>query len=185
MLMDWRINECIKVSRGYSRLILHWTLIMMTIILSKCAQSTSRRRSPDVLPTLACLTHKCGQQTVKEVWEKWQWQEHKNSPQAGRGSPSTTCTCRFWLLSGILAPGSADIQVFFMLPLCTSVYLGCWMTQLCGVILLKKKIMPYLVLSSLYQRLSLHTERIVQKFVVYVNEENSIFLIINGVLCCA
>ena len=151
MLMDWRINECIKVSRGYSRVILHWTLIMMTIILSKCAQSISKRRSPDVLPTLTCLTHKRGQQNSQRGLRKVTMARAKNFQPAGRGWPSTTCTCSFWLLSGILAQGSADIQVFFMLLLYTSVYLGCWMTQLCGVILLKKKIMPYPALSSLYE----------------------------------
>lgn len=43
---------------------------MMTIILSKCAQSISRRCSPDVLPTLACLTHKCGQQNSQRSLRK-------------------------------------------------------------------------------------------------------------------
>lgn len=42
----------------------------MTIILSKCAQSISRRCSPDVLPTPACLTHKRGQQNSQRSLSK-------------------------------------------------------------------------------------------------------------------
>lgn len=85
MLMDWRINECIKVSRGYSRVILHWTLIMMTIILSKCAQSISRRRSPDVLPTLACLTHKRGQQNSQRGLRKVTTAKAQEFPTSWQG----------------------------------------------------------------------------------------------------
>ena len=184
MRMDWRINECIKVSRGYSRVILHWTLIMMTIILSKCAQSISRRRSPDVLPTLACLTHKRGQQNSQRGLRKVTTAKAQEFPTSWQGITIDNLHVQFLTLvwdSGTGLSRYSGVLHAAVIHKCVSRLLND------STVWSDSPEKDHALSSSEFSvwRLSLHTERIVQKFVVYVNEENSIFLIIYGMLCCA